>query len=182
MLSILSEEIMKKYSLIAAVFFVFTINPSVFASSATAVIHGTEPGSQISGQATFQETPQGLKVTAQVSHLSPGKHGFHIHQNGACGDGGKAAGGHFNPDNAPHGLLLKDGLSHAHAGDLGNIEVGADGNGKLEETIPSLTLSEGKYSVAGKSVILHAKEDDLAGQPAGNAGDRIGCGEITPDK
>lgn len=172
---------MKKNSFFLAILFTFFATPSLFASSATAVISGTEPGSAVSGKVTFLETPQGLRVSADISHVSPGKHGFHIHQNGACGDGGKAAGDHFNPDNNPHGFILKDGPSHAHAGDLGNIEIGADGHGQLEELVPNLTLAAGKYNVVGKSVILHAKEDDF-GQPAGNAGSRIGCGEITLDK
>lgn len=66
---------------------------------------------------------------------------------------------------------------HAHAGDLGNIEIGADGTGTLEVTIPELCLTGCKYSLEGKSVILHEKEDDF-GQPTGNAGGRIGCGPI----
>ena len=37
---------------------------------------------------------------------------------------GKAAGSHYNPMGAPHGQVLKDGMQHAHAGDLGNITAG----------------------------------------------------------
>ena len=103
-------------------------------------------------------------MEASVKGVSPGKHGFHIHENGACTEEGKAAGGHFNPDQASHGLLSKDGFAHSHAGDLGNIEVAADGTGKLEVILPGLSLTEGKYNVTGKSVILHEKEDDF-GQP-----------------
>ncbi len=152
-------------------------NLTAFAKTATVDIKGTQEGSKISGKVVLTEIPEGLKVNAEVQNVTPGKHGFHIHEKGVCADGGKAAGGHYNPDGAPHGLLIKDGFTHAHAGDLGNIEVGADGTGKLSETVPSLSLSTGKYDVAGKSIILHEKEDDF-GQPTGNAGGRVGCGVI----
>lgn len=77
----------------------------------------------------------------------------------------------------PHGDLLKDGFQHAHAGDLGNIEIGPDGKGTLKKVIPGLTLKEGKYGVVGRALILHEKEDNF-GQPTGNAGGRIACGVI----
>lgn len=149
-----------------------------FAKTATVEIKPTKDGSLVRGTIRLEETAAGLKVNVEVQGVSPGKHGFHFHEAGACGDEGKAAGGHFNPEHAVHGLLLKDGFSGAHAGDLGNIEVGADGTGKLETTLPGLSLSAGEHNIAGKSVILHEKEDDF-GQPTGNAGGRIGCGVIS---
>jgi len=76
-----------------------------------------------------------------LEHVPPGKHGFHIHENGDCGDGGKAAGGHYNPNGVSHGLLLRDGFQKAHAGDLGNVEIDANGRGKLEAVLPGLTLA-----------------------------------------
>ncbi len=151
-----------------------------FAKSATADIKGTTDGSPVSGTLRLQETPEGLKVNASLKGVSPGLHGFHIHENGACTEEGKAAGGHFNPDQVDHGFLSHDGFSHAHAGDLGNMNIGADGTGELEVVLPGLNLTEGKYNVSGKAVILHEKEDDF-GQPTGNAGGRIGCGVITDD-
>lgn len=167
---------MKKSLVLMLVVFIFTITKS-YAAAAVAEIKATSEGSLVSGQVTFEEIAEGLKVTAEISNVSPGKHGFHIHENGACEDMGKAAGGHFNPDGMSHGLLSKDGLGHAHAGDLGNIDVAQDGTGKLEAVLAGLSLSGGKYDVAGKAVILHEKEDDF-GQPVGNAGGRIGCGVI----
>lgn len=143
----------------------------------TAEIHPTGEGSSLSGVAAFIETVEGLKISAFVSGAPPGKHGFHIHEKGDCGDAGNAAGGHFNPDGVSHGDLERDGLDHAHAGDLGNIEIGPEGKGTLEKVIPRLTLKEGKYAVAGRALVLHEKEDDFS-QPTGNAGGRIACGII----
>lgn len=147
------------------------------AKTLTAELHGTAADSQISGEVQFHEVDGGVKVLAHVEGVPPGLHGFHVHEKGDCGDGGKAAGGHFNPDGHNHGDAVKDGIGAAHAGDLGNIEVGADGKGSLEKTVKGLTLDSGKYGVAGRSVILHEKTDDF-GQPTGNAGGRIGCAEI----
>jgi Cu-Zn family superoxide dismutase len=140
-------------------------------------IKPTQEGSTISGKAAFIETNEGLKISVFIAGVPPGRHGFHIHEKGDCSDVGNAAGGHFNPDSMPHGDLLKDGFQHAHAGDLGNIEIGSDGKGTLKKVIPELTLKEGKYGVAGRALILHEKEDNF-GQPTGNAGGRIGCGII----
>lgn len=149
----------------------------LWAASAKAVVSGTAEGSSIAGEVTLDETADGLFVKAEISGAPAGLHGFHIHENSSCDDGGKAAGGHFNPDGVQHGDLVHDGFAHAHAGDLGNIEIGADGSGVLEKFLPGLTLGEGKYGVAGKAMILHELPDDF-GQPTGNAGGRIGCGLI----
>ena len=167
---------MKRYPFILVLILGLIVCHSAFAAQASAVINGTAPDSKISGQVTFEDSFEGLKIKAEVHHVPAGKHGFHVHQNGSCADLGKAAGGHFNPDGVDHGLVTKDGFSHAHAGDLGNIEVGNDGNGKLEAVVPRMALN-GKYNVMGKAVILHEKEDDFS-QPTGNAGGRIACGVI----
>ncbi len=149
----------------------------VFAAKGVALITGTQEGSNVNGQATFNEKDNGLEVELKVANVSPGKHGFHIHEKGDCSDKGNAAGSHYNPDKTPHGLVTKDGFDHAHAGDFGNIEVSADGTGILKIFIPGLALTGDKHNVEGKAVILHEKEDDF-GQPTGNAGGRIGCGVI----
>ena len=151
---------------------------SGFAETGKAAIQGTVEGSTVSGTATVVQTPAGVQVAVQVSGVAPGKHGLHIHQYGDCADQGNAAGGHYNPSNAPHGFLPSDGPERAHAGDFGNLEVGADGTGQLTLTLPpGVALTGGPHSVAGRAVILHEKPDDF-GQPTGNAGGRIGCGPI----
>lgn len=148
-----------------------------WAETGKAVMHGTVEGSKISGTAGFTDSAEGLKVSVQVANVPPGKHGFHIHQFGSCGDQGKAAGGHYNPDGVQHGFLPKDGFAAAHAGDFGNLEVAPDGTGTLALTIPGLHLTADKHAIAGRAVILHENPDDFS-QPTGNAGGRIGCGVI----
>lgn len=146
-------------------------------ASVQAIINTTSEPSAVMGEVNFSETGEGLLIEAKLEQTPPGDHGFHIHEGGSCEDGGKAAGGHFNPDGVKHGLLIKDGFENAHAGDLGNITVSAEGTSMMSVTIPGLTLDEGKYAVGNLTVIVHAKPDDF-GQPTGNAGGRIGCGLI----
>ena len=154
-----------------------TVTGNAWAASAKAIIGPATPDSKVTGWAAFHDTEEGLVVEAQVSHASPGNHGFHIHEKGDCGDSGNAAGGHYNPDGVKHGFLPKDGFQAAHAGDFGNIEVGPDGIGSIKLVVSGLTVSGGKYNVENRSVIFHEKEDNF-GQPTGNAGGRIGCGII----
>lgn len=148
-----------------------------YAAIGTAVIKGTTEGSEVLGSVSLMEMNGGLQVEVSVANVPPGKHGFHIHEKGDCSDEGKAAGGHFNPANVSHGYMPKDGATHAHSGDMGNIDVGADGQGKLTVFLSGVHLTAKDPSVAGLSVILHEKEDDFS-QPTGNAGGRIGCGII----
>ncbi len=169
---------MKQITVFLVFFGVAMAAHPVFAATATAVIAGTTEGSIVAGEAIFTETSDGLDVEVKVSGVPAGKHGFHIHENGDCSDAGKAAGGHYNPDNVMHGLVAKDGFEHAHAGDFGNIEVAEDGTGAVKTFIPGLALTGEQHNVIGKALILHEKEDDF-GQPTGNAGGRIGCGIIT---
>lgn len=147
------------------------------APAAKVAIKSTSDPSKVIGEASFSEAKGGMLVEAKINNAPPGKHGFHIHEVGNCGDKGNAAKGHFNPDKVKHGFLPKDGFKNAHAGDLGNITISSDGKGTLNETVSGLTLSGDKYAIKGLSVILHEKADDF-GQPVGNAGGRIGCGII----
>jgi superoxide dismutase, Cu-Zn family len=137
----------------------------------------SKSGSTVAGTATFMElTTGGTKVHVHIEHAPPGTHGLHIHEKGDCSDPeAKSAGGHFNPGNMPHAA---PGEMRRHAGDLGNIEIKADGSGDLDITSDMLTVKEGPNSVVGRSVVFHEKADDLTTQPTGNAGGRLGCGVI----
>lgn len=145
-------------------------------SSAMAAIKPSS-GSTVSGSAIFKEKNGGVEVTIEVKGAKPGLHGVHLHENGDCSAAdAKSAGGHFNPDHTNHGAPTAD--PH-HAGDLGNITIGANGAGKLKIFVKGLTVAAGDHSVVGRAVIVHADPDDLKSQPAGNAGARFGCGVVT---
>ena len=146
--------------------------------SGKAMIHGTTEDSPVTGTAVFKMTEGGnMSVVVDIEHASPGLHGLHIHQFGACDDAGKAAGGHYNPDAVKHGNVMKEGVIGAHAGDFGNIKIGPDGTGHLEVMAPALALGGDRRTIGGRAIILHEKADDF-GQPTGNAGGRIACGTI----
>jgi superoxide dismutase, Cu-Zn family len=132
--------------------------------------------SKLKGTAHFEPTAHGVKVTIDVTDAPSGKHGAHIHQVADCSSkDAKSAGDHFNPESHEHGLPM---VEARHLGDLGNLEVGKDGKGHLEITIAGASLKPGdKMSFLDRGIIIHEKVDD-GGQPAGNAGARIGCGEI----
>ena len=155
--------------------------PSTMAgpATATATLQGA-PGDDISGTVTFHATDDGVHIVAEVQGVDgAGQHGFHVHENGQCDHGGEqhftSAGGHFNPTGVEHACPPTD---PRHAGDLGNIEVGANGSARMEMTSNQLSLS-GPNSVIGKAIILHASPDDCKTQPTGNAGDRLACGVVT---
>lgn len=83
-------------------------------------------------------------------------------------------GGHFNPAAQAHG---NPAAGAAHAGDLGNVQADANGVATLNVVRPGLTL-QGATGVQNRALIIHAGQDDLASQPTGNSGDRIGCAII----
>ncbi len=131
--------------------------------------------SKVMGTVTFTQTSDGVKVVADLAGLTPGKHGFHIHEFGDCSSpDGTSAGGHFNPGKHQHGA---PDASDRHAGDLGNIEADASGKARLELTDKTMKLS-GPDSIVGHAVIIHEKTDDLKTQPTGDAGGRLACGVI----
>jgi Cu-Zn family superoxide dismutase len=131
--------------------------------------------SKVEGKVTFTKESGGIRVVAEVRGLTPGLHGFHVHEKGDCSDPeGKSAGGHFNPTNEPH---AGPDSEHRHAGDLGNLTADAGGNAKLDLVDKHLAL-DGANSILNLSVIVHAKADDLKSQPAGESGERIACGVI----
>ncbi|HEY9764081.1 MAG TPA: superoxide dismutase family protein [Trichocoleus sp.] len=145
--------------------------------SAQAVIHSTADEQLALGVARLKETPEGLDLQVSFLGAPTGTHGFHIHAGSSCAEAGNAAGGHYNPDNVEHGLLIEQGFEAAHAGDLGNVVIGEDGTALYTALIPGLTLTNGQHPVANHAIILHANPDDFS-QPVGNAGSRVGCGLI----
>ncbi len=146
--------------------------PSI--THAVAVLHPTE-GNNVNGVVNFYKQGDSIKVVADVYALTPGKHGFHIHQYGDCtASDGTSAGGHFNPDSAKHGAPAD---MERHVGDLGNITADDSGHAHFVWTDGMIKFS-GANSIIGRGVIVHGGADDLTSQPSGNAGPRVACGVV----
>ena len=136
------------------------------------------------GLAAFAEDARGrVHVTVEVSRLTPGPHGLHLHETGAC-DGTTAtpfssAGGHFDRTGSQHGALNPAGH---HSGDLPNLVVDEDGEGRLSITVKQFALAD-LFDADGTAVVVHQNEDDLRTDAGplgpGNSGPRIACGVIT---
>lgn len=143
--------------------------------SASAVVRPAS-GSQVHGSVRFTQVDTRVRVDADLSGLSPGLHGFHIHEKGDCSAAdAMSTGGHFNPNVKKHGPPES---AERHGGDLGNLTADASGNAKLSLAVAGISVGKGPDGVIGRGIIVHAGQDDLKTDPTGNAGGRIGCGVI----
>jgi Cu-Zn family superoxide dismutase len=133
------------------------------------VLHFTQDGE---GQATT--------ITGEISGLSQGLHGFHVHEFGDNTNGCISAGPHYNPFKKTHGGPTDE---IRHVGDLGNVEAGANGVAQINMSDKLIHLT-GPYSIIGRTMVVHALTDDLGkggndeSLKTGNAGARVGCGVV----
>lgn len=152
-----------------------------YAKSAIVVLN-EDGGSGVKGviYLTQEGNHAPVKINGTITGLTPGKHGFHVHQSGNTEAGCKSTQGHFNPFMQPHGA---PGDDKRHIGDLGNILADKDGVAKIEIQDSKLSLT-GTSTIVGRSVVVHAMEDDLGkggdegSMKTGNAGGRVSCGVI----
>jgi Cu-Zn family superoxide dismutase len=142
-------------------------------TKAVAVLFPTK-GSDVKGRVTFTQDGRTVHVHADISGLSPGEHGFHIHEFGVWSEDGMASGGHFNPTKSPHS---SPDSPKRHVGDLGNVKASASGNVSYDLDDNHLSF-HGPNSIIGRGLVVHEKADDLKTQPTGNAGGRLAVGVI----
>lgn len=136
----------------------------------------SKSGSTVTGEADFKEKNGGVEIVVEIKGAKPGTHGVHLHDKGDCSAAdASSAGGHFNPGSKTHGAPTTD--PH-HAGDFGNMTVGANGTGKLKLTVKGLTVAPGPNSVVGHALVIHADPDDLKTDPSGKSGPRVACGVV----
>ncbi|MBS1548643.1 MAG: superoxide dismutase family protein [Bacteroidetes bacterium] len=130
------------------------------------------------GTAVFTQKGKTVTMDLNAYKLSPGLHAVHIHEKGDCSSpDAMSAGGHWNPTQHKHG---KWEHGEFHMGDIGNLKADKDGVARLEFKTDKWCLgcSDETKNIIGKTIIIHAKEDDFHSQPTGNAGGRVGCVEI----
>ena len=131
-------------------------------------------GNKVRGMLRLTQKDGFVLVQGRVNNLTPGSHGFHIHQFGDLrGGDGKAAGGHYAGKGHKHGGP-HSAAGERHAGDLGNIEANEKGVAKVNIKAKGLSL----YMVLGRSFVVHGGTDDLKSQPSGAAGPRVSVGVI----
>ena len=109
------------------------------------------------GTVTISESPYGLVLTPALSGLTPGLHGFHLHQNPSCAAGqseGKTvpafgAGPHYDPaKSARHGTPWGDG----HLGDLPPLRLVSD----MGRSTPALAPESLRIAVASAAAQLES--------------------------
>ena len=156
---------------------------SVQAEELVAPMHLTDSAGigRAIGTVKATSSPYGTVLTPDLKDLTPGLHGFHVHQNPDCGPGekggktvpGLAAGGHYDPAGAgrhagPYG--------NGHLGDLPSLYVDTNGKAGHPVLAPRLKLSDLK----GRSLMIHAGGDNYSDNPKklGGGGARMACGVV----
>ncbi|XP_038608729.1 extracellular superoxide dismutase [Cu-Zn] isoform X2 [Tachyglossus aculeatus] len=131
---------------------------------------------QVTGQVLFrQRYPDGrLEAIFDLDGFLTVGNGtsraIHVHKFGDLSRGCDGASAHYNPSAKPH---------PQHPGDFGNF---LPREGKIKRYRTNLLASLfGPYSILGRSVVVHEREDDLGrggnkgSQEHGNAGKRLAC-------
>lgn len=133
------------------------------------------------GQVVVSESAYGLVFTPSLYNLSPGAHGFHVHENPSCEAKEKdgkmvpalSAGGHYDPAGSKqHGFPWGNG----HLGDLPPLYVEANGSANGPVLAPRLKMAD----IKGRALMVHAGGDNHSDHPAalGGGGARVACGVI----
>jgi Cu/Zn superoxide dismutase len=108
------------------------------------------------GIVTLAQKADGVHVHVSANGLTPGFHGFHIHDIGTCtAPAFTSAGGHYNPAAAGHG---------AHAGD--NPVVLARADGSADQTFVTKNYTVADLLAADVAAVIHAGADNYGNIPA----------------
>jgi Cu-Zn family superoxide dismutase len=161
----------KLQNFLKAAVFLFVAN---LAYASTVIhIYSTDQKRQRLGTVTATDTQNGLSLTPNLSGLSPGLHGFHVHQSPFCENGGMAAGGHLDPAHTDKHLGPYN--DQGHLGDLPALFVDKEGRATLPVLAPRLKLAD----IQGHSLMIHAGGDNYSDNPKmGGGGARVACGVI----
>lgn len=116
-------------------------------------------------------------IAGEIRGLTPGKHALSIHVFGDVSDasGATSCGGIFNPFGKSHGAPEDE---ERMMGDLGNVTVTDDGICSVQKEDKVVKLI-GPHSVIGRSMVVHAGEDDCGrgghelSLSTGNSGARV---------
>ena len=139
------------------------------------------PGESV-GTVTVSTGASGSQFVVDLHGLSPGMHGFHVHENGSCAPSANngpivpagGAGGHLDPNHTSH---HEGPEREGHLGDLPLLTVEADGSAKAILQAPRL---KDAAVLSGRALMIHAGGDNYSDspQPLGGGGARIACGVL----
>lgn len=149
---------------------------SVFANMTVPMFVISKVGTNSSvGSVSIIETKYGLLFTPHLHDLTPGPHGFHVHQNPSCGSSGMDAGGHL--DSANTNKHLGPFNDAGHLGDLPILYVNADGTATLPVLAPRLRSIK---DIENHSLMIHDGGDNYSDTPdkLGGGGARMECGVV----
>ncbi len=126
------------------------------------------------GNIVASDTSGGLMLVPHLTGLTPGAHGFHIHQNPSCDNNGMAAGGHLDPSHTNQHLGPNN--PSGHLGDLPVLIV--DQNGKASTPVVASRLNTG--FLKGHTLMIHQNGDNYSDIPEANGGGgpRVACGIV----
>jgi Cu-Zn family superoxide dismutase len=128
------------------------------------------------GVATLSDRSDGVWLSVAISRNTPGTFGIHIHAVGKCDAPDFAsAGPHWNPAQKQHGF---DNPMGAHAGDIRNLVVNADGTAAVSVQLAGAVF-DSALDADGLALVIHEKADDYSTDPSGNSGKRLICGVFT---
>jgi len=126
----------------------FAFPVSVQADTAMAIVQGIEEDSELFGVVIFEDTGDGVRMTADFIGVEPGEHSLQFHEQGDCREDAKAAG-----------------VSVFKAG---TIKINEEMAGSLETTLSEITVSESDKSIAERSLMIYQGESEK----------KTGCGII----
>jgi superoxide dismutase, Cu-Zn family len=138
---------------------------------ATAVLVPTQ-GSHVTGVVRFRDDGDVLDVTASVDGLTGREHAIHVHVYGDCSSAdATSAGPHFHFTGSSF-----DERPRIITGDLGELRPD-DRLTTVHRTRVQASL-QGRFSILGRSVVVHERGNDPTSPPDGDAGKRLACGVI----
>lgn len=186
---------------------IFTGSPNPSASEGSEGGEGGATGQNLTGDlktasgesvgtVTFTDEGSFVQVSVEAEGLTPGFHGFHIHQVGVCEPNSVAPAGGAPGDFLSSGghLQVNGRTEHPASGDLTSLQVREDGTAELTTTTDAVTLDDLRQGV---SVIVHAGPDNFANIPTryalpdgapvpdettlmtGDAGGRVACAVLS---
>ena len=146
------------------------------------------------GAVTLRHTDAGTRVRADLQGLTPGFHGFHVHDVGVC-----EADAPDGPFTTATGHYVGDGSTHGdHDGDMPSLYVTEDGKTSMTVALDAFTVEE-LTEGDGTALIVHAAPDNFGYVPdrytasdaeapgpdqtttsTGDAGARVACGVVEP--